>query len=202
MIFEQQQQLGINENNCSVSFSNWCFCNYGTNYHWKHYFYFFFKPGYQILTATNAAQQWFASQTRSSISECCTSDFIPHHQPLQSDLWWFNWVILTVVSSSWSTWSYPLRATQKIMAVTSSKQWIHFFLSDLCPPTSNSLQESASQCGNVGEIPRAESKTDCIRAMEPLPVFYLKWRFLNVKWVSTIPVVFTRVLKMSCSVGW
>lgn len=27
------------------------------------------------------------------------------------------------------------------MAVTSSKQWIHFFLSDLWPPTSNSLRE-------------------------------------------------------------
>lgn len=48
--------------------------------------------------------------------------------------------ILTVVSSSCNTWSYSLMATQNIMAVTSSKQWIHFFLSDLCPPTSNNLQ--------------------------------------------------------------
>ena len=46
---------------------------------------------------------------------------------------------LTVVSSSWRTWSYSDIATQKIMAVTSSKQWIHFFRSDRCPPTSNSL---------------------------------------------------------------
>ena len=47
---------------------------------------------------------------------------------------------LTVVSSSCNTWSYSLIATQKIIAVTSSKQWIHFFLSDLCPPTSNNLK--------------------------------------------------------------
>ena len=47
---------------------------------------------------------------------------------------------LTVVSSSCRTWSYSLIATQNIMAVTSSKQWIHFFRSDLCPPTSNNLQ--------------------------------------------------------------
>ena len=45
----------------------------------------------------------------------------------------------TVVSSSCSTWSYSDMATQKMMAVTSSKQWIHFFLSDLWPPTSNNL---------------------------------------------------------------
>lgn len=31
---------------------------------------------------------------------------------------------------------------------------------------------------------------------------YLKLRFLNEKCTSTIPVVFTRVLRMSCSVGW
>ena len=31
---------------------------------------------------------------------------------------------------------------------------------------------------------------------------YLKFRFLKEKWTSTIPVVLTRVLKMSCSVGW
>ena len=47
---------------------------------------------------------------------------------------------LTISSSSASTRSYALRATQKMMAVTPSKQWIHFFLSDLCPPTSNILQ--------------------------------------------------------------
>lgn len=31
---------------------------------------------------------------------------------------------------------------------------------------------------------------------------YLKLRFLKEKWTSTIPVVFTRVLRISCSVGW
>ena len=74
----------------------------------------------------------------------------------------------TVVSSSCSTWSYSDMATQKMMAVTSSKQWIHFFRSDLWPPTSKSL----------------------------------KLRFLKEKWTSTMPVVFTLVLRMSCSVGW
>jgi len=49
-------------------------------------------------------------------------------------------VELTVVSSSCKTWSYSLIATQKIIAVTSSKQCIHFFRSDRWPPTSNNLQ--------------------------------------------------------------
>ena len=79
-----------------------------------------------------------------------------------------NYVSHTVVSSSCSTWSYSDMATQKMMAVTSSKQWIHFFRSDLCPPTSKSL----------------------------------KLRFLKEKCTSTMPVVFTLVLRMSCSVGW
>lgn len=32
--------------------------------------------------------------------------------------------------SSSSTWSYSDNATQKMMDVTASKQWIHFFRSD------------------------------------------------------------------------
>ena len=51
---------------------------------------------------------------------------------------------LTVVSSSCRTWSYSLIATQKMIAVTSSKQWIHFFRSDRWPPTSNNLQSCTS----------------------------------------------------------
>ena len=42
--------------------------------------------------------------------------------------------------SSKRTWSYSLRATQKIMDVTFSKQWIHFLRSLRWPPTSNMLQ--------------------------------------------------------------
>ena len=42
----------------------------------------------------------------------------------------------TISSSSAKTRSYAESATQKMIAVTPSKQWIHFFLSDLCPPTS------------------------------------------------------------------
>lgn len=41
--------------------------------------------------------------------------------------------------SSRSTWSYSERATQKMIEVTASKQWIHFLRSERCPPTSNML---------------------------------------------------------------
>lgn len=46
----------------------------------------------------------------------------------------------TTSSSSTSTMSKALRAAMKMMQVTPSKQWIHFFLSDLWPPTSNILR--------------------------------------------------------------
>lgn len=46
---------------------------------------------------------------------------------------------LTWPDSSSKTWSYSLSATQKMIDVTASKQWIHFFRSDRCPPTSNML---------------------------------------------------------------
>lgn len=49
--------------------------------------------------------------------------------------------VLTVVSSSCNTWSYSDIATQKMIAVTSSKQCIHFLRSLLWPPTSNNLKE-------------------------------------------------------------
>ena len=52
-------------------------------------------------------------------------------------------------------------------AVTLSKQWIHFFLSDLWPPTSN-----------MWKVKRRKEKA-----------------------IFTMPVVITRVLKMSWSVG-
>ena len=51
----------------------------------------------------------------------------------------------TVVSSSCSTWSYSDMATQKMMAVTSSKQWIHFLRSDRWPPTSNNLKRKINR---------------------------------------------------------
>lgn len=46
----------------------------------------------------------------------------------------------TTSSSSTSTMSYALRAAMKMIQVTPSKQWIHFFLSERWPPTSNILQ--------------------------------------------------------------
>lgn len=37
--------------------------------------------------------------------------------------------------------------------------------------------------------------------MKVFLITYLKLRFLKEKWTSTMPVVLTRVLKISCSVG-
>ncbi len=48
----------------------------------------------------------------------------------------------TTSSSSTSTMSYALRAAMKMIQVTPSKQWIHFFLSERWPPTSNILQNT------------------------------------------------------------
>lgn len=47
--------------------------------------------------------------------------------------------IRLILSSSYSDWSYSDMATRNTMAVTFSKQWIHFFRSLRWPPTSNSL---------------------------------------------------------------
>ena len=52
---------------------------------------------------------------------------------------------LTISSSSASMRSYADRDTQNTMAVTPSKQWIHFLRSDLWPPTSNILHQSQSE---------------------------------------------------------
>lgn len=49
---------------------------------------------------------------------------------------------LTSFSDSNKIWSYSLKATRNMMEVTFSKQWIHFLLSDLCPPTSTILQNN------------------------------------------------------------
>ena len=54
-----------------------------------------------------------------------------------------------MVSSSCSVKSYALNETQYIIAVTSSKQWIHFLRSDLCPPTSNNLQGTKRMLNDV-----------------------------------------------------
>lgn len=56
--------------------------------------------------------------------------------------WVLSWeriVSLTSLSDSKRIWSYSLSATKKIIDVTFSKQWIHFRLSDLWPPTSTIL---------------------------------------------------------------
>lgn len=46
---------------------------------------------------------------------------------------------LTSLSDSTRNWSYSLSAARNMMEVTFSKQWIHFLLSDLWPPTSTIL---------------------------------------------------------------
>ena len=54
--------------------------------------------------------------------------------------------ILFAFASSNKFWSYSLIATMKMMAVTPSKQFFHFFRSDLCPPTSNILDSEENIC--------------------------------------------------------
>ena len=55
--------------------------------------------------------------------------------------------------SSSSTWSYSDSATQKMMLVTASKQWIHFLRSERCPPTSKRWMESWPMLKRVSEMP-------------------------------------------------
>lgn len=117
---------------------------------------------------------------------------------LQSRLHWHAYAVrvLKWVIKMWSkvmndivdlTWSYSDIATQNIMAVTSSKQCIHFFLSERCPPTSKL---------NVGNndytLDKNITSRKCIFLYNSQNITYsLKLRFLNEKWTSTIPVVLT-----------
>jgi TRAP-type uncharacterized transport system substrate-binding protein len=57
---------------------------------------------------------------------------------------------VTWLLSSSSAWSYSLSATQKMMDVTFSKQWIHFFRSLRWPPTSNMLSARRQQPARWG----------------------------------------------------
>lgn len=61
--------------------------------------------------------------------------------------------ILTTSWSSRSTRSYSLRATKNIIAVTFSKQEIHFFRSDLWPPMSMTLPTQTHKQPNISGIP-------------------------------------------------
>ena len=60
---------------------------------------------------------------------------------------------LFTVASSNSIWSYSEIATTKSTAVTFSKQCIHFFLSDLCPPTSSTRYVSCWTAKVVSVMP-------------------------------------------------
>ena len=97
-------------------------------------------PAYSVKQIVSGDRRIFSSK-RSFLFKKRMIEVSPNHLLLQMESNSFKLsCILFVVSSSWSTWSYSDMATQKIMAVTSSKQWIHFFLSDRWPPTSNSLK--------------------------------------------------------------
>ena len=69
-----------------------------------------------------------------------------HFKPLTAMIMIRCSYLLTVTLSSMQTWSYPLTAAMKVIDVTSSKQWIHFFLSLRCPPTSMILRYSMGLC--------------------------------------------------------
>lgn len=56
---------------------------------------------------------------------------------------WF--IFLIWINEFIFTWSYSLNATMNIIAVTSSKQWIHFFRSDRWPPTSKTRKFKSFQ---------------------------------------------------------
>ena len=58
---------------------------------------------------------------------------------------------LTVCWSSRRTWSYSDMATQNIMAVTFSKQWIHFLRSERCPTSICELGNYIQQKKTEGE---------------------------------------------------
>lgn len=82
----------------------------------------------------------------------------------------------------------PDSATQKMMAVTPSKQWIHFLRSERWPPTSKSLKAIGFGL-ELFEFAMSWRET------------YLKCNCLQLKWVSMMPVVFTLVRNTSCCVG-
>lgn len=106
---------------------------------------------------------------------------------------------LTTSSSSTSTMSYALRAPQKMIQVTPSKQWIHFFLSDLWPPTSNILFTTESW-KKVSWAVTSCSFSPGSDIQDP-PATYLKCSSLQENCSSMIPVVLTRDRSTSCSVG-
>lgn len=76
--------------------------------------------------------------------------------------------------SSSRTWSYSLRATQKMIEVTFSKQWIHFLRSLLCPPTSNMLNRSSV-------VSPANTRSNSLNAERA----HLEFRFVDTSRLGT-----------------
>ena len=93
----------------------------------------------------------------------------------------------TTSSSSTSTMSYALSAPQKMMQVTPSKQWIHFFLSDLWPPTSNILLVRGGRKSNYVSTNRRQCRLPighgwlCVNLLFELPEvqFFASELFFN-----------------------
>ena len=136
--------------------------------------------------------------------------------------------IVTSLSDSKRIWSYSDRATRKIIEVTFSKQWIHFRLSDLWPPTSTILQEVTVNIGlyltyvNIfQDNPTNTWKGSLVSSLdtwEGSALWFvrdnatfnyhshyvnndLKTMLSRSKGYSIMPVVGTLDLRMSCSVG-
>lgn len=80
------------------------------------------------------------------------------------------------------TWN----ASRETCKWPSSPQYFNI-LPDLCPMHDRQT------------FPRCDMGT--VFWIKSMPNAHLKWRSLKVKWVSTIPVVFTRVLRISSWVG-
>ncbi|TNN71346.1 hypothetical protein EYF80_018424 [Liparis tanakae] len=62
------------------------------------------------------------------------------------------------MSAGLDEWTDDYISTQKMIAVTPSKQWIHFFLSERCPPTSTILKVSSLKVNLFSTMPVVMSR--------------------------------------------
>lgn len=128
------------------------------------------------------------------------SNGLPEHQRFLHLI--LDWVLASLFSvslakltpslSSARHWSYPLMATRNIRALTFSKQWIHFFLSDRCPPTSNIRYWREPRSNTVSVIPvvrrRARSTSWSVGTNSLLNKRSRSTKKLLFLWVSSLEV--------------
>ena len=97
-----------------------------------------------------------------------------------------------------------------MIAVTSSKQWIHFFRSDLWPPTSNSLERN-DKCQGTGKTKWKMEWTSAVFSqsgesfwnMEIAYIYPSRKRTVSPFIVSLIDHLFTKTLwNRSLKEGW